>query len=99
MLHLALKDNSHVIIRLLIFTLIVLASVTFWQTNLIRAQDTSVENPKTLNRYTLFPSLTGQEAIEHLQKTGEYTSLAEAVRATQDEYSNLLEKNNYTAPR
>lgn len=94
MLHLTLKDNSRVIIRLLIFTLIALAPITLWQTTLVTAQDAPAENPKTLNSETQFPSLKGQEAIEHLRKTGEYDSLAEAVRAAKGEYSNLLQENN-----
>jgi hypothetical protein len=94
MLHLILKDNARVIIRLLIFTLIALAPVTFWQSNLVTAQDTPAENPKTLNSETQSPSLKGQEAIEHLQKTGVYDSLTEAVRATKAEYSNLSEGNS-----
>jgi hypothetical protein len=94
MFYLTLKDNLRVIIRLLIFTLITLASVPFWQTSLVTAQDITAENPKNLNNETQFPSLKGQEAIEHLQKTGEYDSLAEAIRATKGEYSNLPLENN-----
>lgn len=97
MFYLTLKDDSRVIIRLLIFTLIALAPTTLWQTTLVTAQDAPAENPKTLNSETQFPSLKGQEAIEHLRKTGEYDSLAEAVRAAEGEYLNHSEMNNAVA--
>ncbi len=97
MFYLTLKNNSRVFIRLLIFTLIVLAQDTLWQTSLVTAQEVTAGNSKTLNNETQFPSLKGQEAIEHLQKTGEYDSLAEAIRATKGEYLNHSEQNNAVA--
>jgi hypothetical protein len=82
MLHLAQKDNSRVIIRLSIFTLIDFARLTFRRTRLVTEQDFRSENVKSFFNETRLLSLKDLKAIGNLQMMSEYDSLIESVRKT-----------------